>query len=769
MAGVIPRIGFSRKTLFIGLIIALIASNLLIILSDIESREFFSLRIIIISSIIATSFAIFILYRQRYHHGSLPKADVALALALLLSLCAEIIWIIYEVVLDIVPPIPSLADIVSLSSYTLLSYYVFSTYFRFRKVFHFDSKQAIMVVVASGIFLSYVLYETVDIANFSSSRGIAIFSILVAYPILDSIIIVPSFLIILNYRKEPLWFTPWICKCAGIFLIAISDSWFALFIITSMTTELWPSALIITSHNLILAGGLLWYIKFLVKYKDVEDALSQSKENNDDHNKEKMTHQKQTSDKNHSSRISKSLTSQPLLKTIAGLSILTTAIIAIIATVSFFQDSSLLFSFLSSFDPDTIEMTTQISNSKNSIKIGALLPLTGVASSTGKSTEEALRIALEDVNGYFSDNNSSLQYQLLIEDTESTPSKSLEKLKKLDERYGVNVVIGPATSAELQAVEEYANENDILVLSHSSTAPSLAREGDNVFRFVPDDTHQANVMTELMWNDEIRVVVPFWRNDVYGNELMNITRADFQSRGGIFYNDSLGYEPKTGELAASLQRINFVMWDKDLRNLDDSVQQLVTTHGANKVGVYFISLDEVSPIFIQAHSYPSLSKVKWYGSDGSVLNEKLIRNHDSAHFAVNTSFYNPIYSINLEENERLNYLEELLHNETGVEPSPYSAVAYDVLWIIALAKNQTNYLLSTLSFDLFSNDTDKKMLQYLKQALMKVANSYEGVTGNTTLNVNGDRREGNYDFWAVKRVENDEREIYDWEKMTDLS
>jgi hypothetical protein len=40
-----------------------------------------------------------------------------------------------------------------------------------------------------------------------------------------------------------------------------------------------------------------------------------------------------------------------------------------------------------------------------------------------------------------------------------------------------------------------------------------------------------------------------------------------------------------------------------------------------------VSLDEVTPIFIQAYSHPVLSKVKWYGSDGSALNDALVRNY----------------------------------------------------------------------------------------------------------------------------------------------
>ena len=36
---------------------------------------------------------------------------------------------------------------------------------------------------------------------------------------------------------------------------------------------------------------------------------------------------------------------------------------------------------------------------------------------------------------------------------------------------------------------------------------------------------------------------------------------------------------------------------------------------------------------------------------------------------------------------------------------------------------------------------------------MKIAQSYQGITGNTTLNQFGDRKYGDYDFWAVRNSE----------------
>jgi hypothetical protein len=42
----------------------------------------------------------------------------------------------------------------------------------------------------------------VSLVDLSSPRGIAIFGVIIAYPAMDTIIIVPSFLIVVNYSDD---------------------------------------------------------------------------------------------------------------------------------------------------------------------------------------------------------------------------------------------------------------------------------------------------------------------------------------------------------------------------------------------------------------------------------------------------------------------------------------------------------------------------------------------------------------------------------------
>ncbi len=353
----------------------------------------------------------------------------------------------------------------------------------------------------------------------------------------------------------------------------------------------------------------------------------------------------------------------------------------------------------------------------NTILIGALLPLTGTLSSFGESAEASLRLAVDDVNNQLAKSGSSSRVGLVIEDTKTDPNVAREKLKDLASK-GIRIVIGPSTSAAVAAVKEYADENGILIVSSSSTAPSLAISNDNVFRFVPDDTHQAEALAKQMWDEGTRVVIPIWRSDVFGNNLQSLLKEKFEKLGGKIL-DGIGYSPPVGNFAASLHRINFIVWEQELRSLNQKVNDAVSQYGAEKVGVYIVAFDEIVPIMIQANRHQELQSVSWYGSDGSAQNEGLIKNIEAAEFAVKTNFLNPIYRV--EASDSFKKLEERIVEEIHSAPRSYAEVAYDEFWIAAL----------TLK-DIIALQQDD--IGSLKEAFINTANSYVGVTGRTELN-----------------------------------
>lgn len=327
------------------------------------------------------------------------------------------------------------------------------------------------------------------------------------------------------------------------------------------------------------------------------------------------------------------------------------------------------------------------------------------------------------------------------------PPISLQKLKNLAAK-GVRIVVGPSTSADVQEVEDYANKNGILIISPSSTARSLSG-GNYVFRFVPDNTHQAQAISRHIWQDGIRVIVPIWRTDVYGNDILSAVKEDFGKLGGRVL-DGIGYAPRTGDFSTSLNRINFIIWDQDLRSLSSKVTQAVGHYGADKVGVYLVAFDEVVPIFIEAQNQPVLSMVKWYGSGTSALNNKLVRNTEASVFAAKTGFVNPIFGVD-NNSYKFKLVDNQIQEMIGRIPRSYAEVAYDAFWVAALTENAT---------------AGTKDINSLRKTFLQIADSYTGITGITSLDEAGYRKYGDYDFWAVKaKNDTNNDRSFEWKKV----
>ena len=695
--------------LLLGLIIAATAANSMIFFAGAETRVMYSELIIIASASIAAFLGILLAYRQILHNRSHSKAYICLAIGLVLWLCADIIWASYELVFHVAAPIPSLSDILWLAGYPFFAYNLIATYRLFHNRFN-NNGVLLASIIGNVIFVAYLISLTIGLSDFSSQGSVSMFAVLIAYPIMNALLTIPALSILIGLWKERPWSIPWTFKSLSLFCIVITDSWFAFIIISGLYEQVWLSSMFFGAEYLIMASGLLWFNKFLASYKNQGTASETN--TSQDHLKIKDGFRNRNKTPNRTQYLQ-------------------------VLVAAFLIGGILSYGFLTSLATESTRYIVPVEG-QNTILIGALLPLTGTSSSTGEEAEASLRLAVDDVNNQFAKAGLPTRVGLIIEDTKTDPAVAVEKLEDLASK-GIRVVIGPSTSAAVAAVKEYADKNDILIVSSSSTAPSLAIPNDNVIRFVPDDTHQAEILAKQMWDEGKRVVIPIWRTDVFGNNLQSALKESFESLGGKML-DGVGYDPPVGNFAASLHRINFIVWEQELRSLTSKVNDAVKQYGAAKVGVYIVAYDEIVPILIQANRHQELQSVSWYGSDGSAQLEGLIKNVEAAEFAVKTNFLNPIYG--LDATDSFKKLETRIVEEIDRVPTSYAQVTYDEFWVAALTLKDSSAL-------------QQDDIGSLREAFINTANSYVGVTGRTELNDAGDRKYGAYDFWAVRPVHED--------------
>ena len=711
---------------FLGVITTIVIGNSIIILADSDSKLIYSNWILIINSLIAAGLSAMILFKDKDSSEGEDKTNIFLTLGLVFWFIANIIWAYYEVVLDIVSPVPSLADLFLLSAYGFLIYRLINVY---RNLTHNINKKILLLITSgTGLFLIYIINLTLDHTETSNFRGLMLFVVTIAYPTLNSILTVLALMILSEIKKEKHHFIPWICELVGFLAIVVGDSWFAIIVLTAFVEELWISTLLLSAHYLLIAGGLIWYLRYYIKWQS-KDLIFKIHT--------KIRRRNETSKK-------------VLLGSIILISFLIFTGLYFTTNVFSGDENKDFFIKKSTSDPQLLSNSDD--NGRKEFVVGAILPFTGSFSSIGKSVKVALEKAENDVNKYFEDINSSSSpyFTLLMANSKTTPEESLVAIKKLHEN-GAKIIVGPATSTAVSAAKEYADANNILLISSSSTSPLLSIKGDNLFRLVPDDTYQGKILAEKMVSDGIKVIVPIWRGDIYGNELYKSTKSHFEKLGGRV-EEGINYKPHTGKFATSLHRINFIMWNQELEKLSAVVSDAVKKYSANSVGVYAISFDEITPILIQSPLYEVLGKVRWYGSDSIAQNHHITKNIDSALFAMKTNLSNPLYAID-SESEKSHDLQEVLEkNLHEVSSITYPALAYDSYWIASLSLDNN----STFNY------SNENLTKSFKEIVVETAESFDGISGKIRLNEAGDRIGGNYDFWTVAK--DNDTQSYEWEK-----
>jgi ABC-type branched-subunit amino acid transport system substrate-binding protein len=709
------------RDLYISIILAIAIGDSLIIFSTQEDKLFFANLVLNINSSIAASLAIFVTIKEK--DKSNLKANIFLVVGLVLWFVANIVWAYYEVILHLMAPVPSLADVLLLSAYSILIVRLYIEYKSLRKKPTKKFTGAVAGIIA--VFMAYIFSLTLDLSVVSTIRGQLMFAVTVIYPAFNSVLSFMAIIILYGLRKEKeiekdmKHDIAWTCELIGFLVIVLGDSWFAIIVLTELVEQLWISALLLSAHYIMIAGGLLWYIRLA-----------------NDSNQINIFHKiRNTLNKKKKTAVT----------TIA-------LILIFITSIAGYSLSQANHNDITQGPNSILELNSQ--NEIKEVPIGLISSLTGAWSSGGISIKIAVEKAQADVNEYFENKNSSLRIRLLVGDSKTDPVASIHAIEKLADS-GVRIIIGPATSAAVMSVKDYANQNGIILISPSSTSPALSIANDNLFRFVPDDKNQAEFISNKMWNDGIRVVIPMWRSDTFGNELVKEMKKNFEMKGGVVM-EGVEYHAHTGEFSSSLHRINFIMWNQYLKKLSYILENATNKFDPHEVGIYLVSFDEVTPILIQSNEHQTLQEVKWYGTDASAQNMQIIRNHDAAHFAEIINFSNPLFQVNL-TNSKAEILEREIEKKLhGSSSLTYPILAYDTFWVTALS-------LEKISDNEISDVNTDIDIESLKKIINATATDYDGISGNIVLNAAGDRINANYDIWSVVKSQ-DDHENYVWKQ-----
>ena len=129
--------------------------------------------------------------------------------------------------------------------------------------------------------------------------------------------------------------------------------------------------------------------------------------------------------------------------------------------------------------------------SGETIKVGGIFPLSGAVSVYGIECKNGVEMAISEINAAGGINGKMLE--LIAEDDEGQPEKTVNAYQKLTTRDNVKFIIGSLTSGCTLAITNRAQAQKILLIAPAATMEAITDAGDFVFRACFIDPFQGTV------------------------------------------------------------------------------------------------------------------------------------------------------------------------------------------------------------------------------------------------------------------------------------
>ncbi len=158
--------------------------------------------------------------------------------------------------------------------------------------------------------------------------------------------------------------------------------------------------------------------------------------------------------------------------------------------------------------------------------------MTGTTATFGQSTDQAIRMAVDEVNS--AGGILGKKIRLYLEDDQSRPEEAATAATKLINQNRVVALLGEVSSSRSLAAAPICQSNRIPMVSPSSTNPRVTQIGDYIFRVCFIDTFAGPVMakfTSRTLKMKRVAILTDVRND-YSIGLTTFFREEFRRLGG---------------------------------------------------------------------------------------------------------------------------------------------------------------------------------------------------------------------------------------------
>ena len=309
-------------------------------------------------------------------------------------------------------------------------------------------------------------------------------------------------------------------------------------------------------------------------------------------------------------------------------------------------------------------------------------------------------LAEADLNSLCAESGVNITFRFQLSSANGMVANALENTQAFHSM-GVDLIVGGGWSSQLCVMRSYVNDNEILVISPSSTnSQEHSLRNDYIFRLCPHDFMTGEIIAEVCESLGLERVLIIERGDIWAEGVGNWFTREFSG-------DVIGRVRYPAEITS----FDEVLAEAD-GHLSDEASGL-------KIGVFLIAFKETNAIIAELIHYPALSNVTWLGAEPIVIT---LNQTGLESIIENIRLISPL--ITPYPSDRLNPISEDYQAEIDDVLDFYDASIYDSCMVLGLSVLEADSINASV----------------VLEVLHDVAEDYTGLTGPCGLDVNGDRR-----------------------------
>jgi branched-chain amino acid transport system substrate-binding protein len=305
---------------------------------------------------------------------------------------------------------------------------------------------------------------------------------------------------------------------------------------------------------------------------------------------------------------------------------------------------------------DSEESKGESKGTEETVKIGALLPESGVYASLGKNLSQGMELYFESINWEV----EGKKIEIIKEDSEADPQVSLRKTRKLIDQDNIDILTGTVSTAVAYAIRDEVDSKEVPFLTSHAGGNDLTRSkrSDYIWRSSFSSWQIGNAMGEWAYENVGKKIYITAADYAFGREVSAAFKEAYTAAGGEI----------VGEVYPPLENNDY-----------SSYLTTISGSGADAVYGFFAGSDAVR--FVQQYEqYGLKDKMPLIGS-GWLVSEDLRPTMGNAPDGIKTSIFWD-YSLQTEENKAFISAYE---DKFGERPTIESLEGYDAARVIAEA------------------------------------------------------------------------------------